>query len=87
MSDLITASATVLAENNHWDGPGPWWPIFPILWLLVIVGVVFAVSRFGRRRWYAGTHSGESKLAERFASGEIGEQEYRERLAVLREKS
>ena len=86
MSDLITASTTVLADNDHWDGPGPWWPIFPILWLLVVVGLFFVFARFGwRRRWYAGTHSGESRLAERYAAGEIGEQEYRERLAVLRE--
>lgn len=85
MTELITAGTTVLADD-HWDGPGPWWPIFPFLWLLVIAAVVFAFARFGRRRWYDGSRAGESKLAERYAAGEIGEQEYRERLAVLREK-
>ncbi|UYM04154.1 SHOCT domain-containing protein [Solicola gregarius] len=85
MNDIIATGTTVLAENDHWDGPGPWWPIFPILWLLVIAGIVFAVTRFGRRGWHGGTHSGEARLGERYASGEIGEDEYRERLAVLRE--
>lgn len=85
MNEIVAASTTMLAENDHWDGPGPWWPIFPILWFLVIIGIVFAVTRFGRRRWNAGTHTGEARLAERYASGEIGEQEYRDRLAVLRE--
>ena len=88
MNDLVATGTTVLAENDHWDGPGAWWPIFPILWLLVIVGIVYAITRFGRRRWDSGgTRSGETKLAERYAAGDIDEQEYRERLAVLREKT
>lgn len=86
MNDILTTGTTVLAENDHWDGPGPWWPLFPILWIAVVVGFIFLFGRFGRRRWHGGTHSGESRLAERYASGEIGEEEYRERLGVLREK-
>lgn len=85
MNDLIATGTTVLADNDHWDGPGPWWPIFPILWLLVIAGIVFAITRYGRGRRAGGTYTGESKLAERYAAGDIGEQEYRDRLAVLRE--
>lgn len=84
MFEIVTAGTAVLAENDHWDGPGPWWPIFPILWVLVIAGIVYAISRYGRRRW-SGTYSGEATLADRYAAGEIGEQEYRDRLAVLRE--
>lgn len=77
--------STALA-NDHWDGPGPWWPLFPLLWLAFII-VAFAVfGRFGRRRWHHGSYAGESRLAERYAAGEIDEAEYRERLAVLRKK-
>ena len=72
---------------DHWDGPGAWWPIIPILWLLVVGTIVVVCLRFGRRnRAYAGVRAGEAKLAERFAAGEITEQEYRERRAVLKEK-
>jgi putative membrane protein len=85
---LATLSADpaqqVLAD--HWDGPGAWWPIFPFLWLLFFAAIVFTCLRFGRRRHsWAGPRAGEAKLAERFATGEITEQEYRERRAVLRE--
>lgn len=65
-----------------WAGPwaGPWFLVFPLLWLAVIVTVAFLVRRRGR--WH--TPSGEGVLAERFARGEISEDEYRQRLAVLR---
>ena len=86
MNEIIATGTTVLAANDHWDGPGGWWPIFPLFWLLVIAAIVFAVSRSGWRRGRVGTYAGEARLAELFATGEIGEQEYRDRLAVLREK-
>jgi putative membrane protein len=76
----------LLADAHNWDGPGAWWPIFPILWLLLVAVIVVTCLRFGRRhRAYSGTHAGEAKLAERFAAGEINEQEYRERRSVLQE--
>ena len=83
---LTLASPILLADSDHWHGPG-WWVIFPIFWLLFLCAVIWFFV-FGRRRGCrmdAGQH-GESKLAERFAAGDIGEQEYRERLSVLREK-
>lgn len=91
---LITAVSQVTADR--YDGPGPWWPIVPIVWLVLVVSFVFLAARFGwrgRRRWYDeqsandGRRSGESRLAERFAAGEIAEEEYRTRLAVLQETS
>jgi putative membrane protein len=72
-----------LAANDHWDGPGHWWPIFPILWFLFITFVVVMFVRY-RRHSHRGSYAGESRLSERYASGEIDEAEYRERLAVLR---
>ena len=61
------------------------WPLIPLLWFTFFVFVVVFVVRPRRRRWWDGTRSGESVLAERFARGEIDEAEYRGRRAVLRE--
>lgn len=84
MNTYIAALVT-----DHYDGPGPWWPIFPIFWLLafIAVAVVVFVTAMRRRRWQdCGPSSGRSRLAERFAAGEIDEDEYRTRRAVLNEK-
>jgi putative membrane protein len=75
-----------ILATDHWDGPGPWWPLFPLFWIAFIVVVFAVLGRFGRRRWHHGSYAGESRLAERYAAGEIDETEYRQRLAVLREK-
>jgi putative membrane protein len=72
--------STVLLAQDHWNGPGPWWPIFPLLWLALLVTVFVLILR---RRRDAGSSAGESRLAERYAAGEIDASEYRERLAVL----
>jgi putative membrane protein len=83
----LAAGTSPLLAADRWDGPGAWWPVFPILWILVIGGIVTTVVLLGRRnRTLAGPRAGEAKLAERFASGDIDEQEYRERRAVLRDQ-
>ena len=78
----------VLAEHWH-DGPGAWWPLIPLswalFWILLIGTIVFVLRRRGGPPWARGRATGESVLAERFARGEIDEQEYRERLSVLKE--
>ena len=74
----------VLAAWAHGWGPGPWGLVFPLFWVAVVVGLVFLF----RRRW--GTdhvRSGRAVLAERYARGEISEEEYRTRAAVLDERS
>jgi uncharacterized membrane protein len=88
MSTLTTLS-TGLVAHDHWAGPGPWWPLFPILWILLIVGLVLTFRFAGMRRWrqvqgWSGVRAGEARLAERYAAGEIDEQEYAARLATLR---
>jgi putative membrane protein len=79
---MMTMAAEVLA--NH-GGPGGWWPIFPIFWVLFWGVLIFAVFRF-RRGWgrFHPVQSAEGVLAERYARGEISEDEYRERLSVLK---
>ena len=90
---MTTAALIALAENgHHWGGfggggPG-FWPIFPIAWFLLILGgVITAVILSRRRQNMAPRREAEAALATRFAAGEIGEDEYRSRRAVLRDKS
>jgi putative membrane protein len=62
-----------------------WGPGFGFLWIVLIWGVIafFVWRRRGWRRDPSG--SGEAVLGERYARGEITEDEYRERLRVLKE--
>ena len=63
--------------------PGPW-PLLWFGWWIVVAVVVALWWRRGGRRW-RGFRSPESVLGERYARGEITDDEYRARLAVLRE--
>ena len=81
---MLSSTLSTLAAADRWHGPGGWWPIFPLIWLLVVAAVV-TTAALVLRRGHSGGRVGESRLAERFAAGEIGEQEYRQRLAVLKE--
>ena len=82
---LLSTFATTLAHNDHWDGPGAWWPIIPLLWFLRRSAPSSRCScgPAATAAASAGSRAGEARLAERFAAGEITEQEYRDRLAVL----
>jgi putative membrane protein len=87
-STFLAADTAQVLLAEHWGGRGAWWPVFPILWVLLVAAIVTTVVLVGRRnRALAGPRAGEARLAERFASGEISEQEYRERRAVLKDQS
>jgi putative membrane protein len=80
------AGMSVLALHAGWGAPGPW---IGLAWLVVLVTVVaFFVLRarrgdgFGHR----GHGSAEAVLAERYARGQITEDEYRRSRAVLKER-
>ena len=83
----------------HMDHGHAAWPLFfliPIFWVLIIGLVVTLIIRLNRRRWsqaggppwadarFGATKSAEATLSERFAQGDIDEDEYRARLEVLR---
>mgnify|MGYP001102485429 FL=1 len=72
---------TILATMRF--GGGMWFPLIPFLFFLFWVGVVVF---FGRRWRREPRRSGEEILAERYARGEITEEEYRERREVLRRR-
>ncbi|SEG64637.1 putative membrane protein [Nonomuraea solani] len=78
----------------HW-GAGGFSPIFPAFWGLFWIAVVALVVTARRRGWWgprrtpatAGpspTASAEQILAERYARGEMSDDEYFERMSVLR---
>ncbi|MER7080533.1 SHOCT domain-containing protein [Saccharopolyspora kobensis] len=71
--------------GGHGPHGGPWWPIGLFFLLLVVVLVVTAgwsAVRARPRRTSAAERAKEI-LAERYARGEIGSEEYRERLGGL----
>ena len=79
---MLLAASNLLA--HYGDGrDGPFWPIFPLFWVLFFVGLFIFLGRRARY-WKCGPGSGEGVLAERYARGEISEDEYRSRLGVLR---
>ncbi|GAA4432291.1 hypothetical protein GCM10023169_37900 [Georgenia halophila] len=90
MNEMLQA-APVLAEGwgHHAGAGGPgWWIVFPIAWFLIIAGGITAVVLGSRRRHrLAGRRAGEARLAERYAAGEIDEEEYRRRMTGLRSLS
>ena len=73
-----------LAPFGHGWGAGPWFLLFPLFWLTVVVLAIV----FTRRRWgHARDGSAEALLGERYARGEITEEEYRQRRSVIRDRS
>ena len=44
-TQLLTTFSTTLADNDHWDGPGAWWPVIPAA---VVPGDRASSSRFVR---------------------------------------
>ena len=80
----MEATVGTMVAHGHWA----WGWIFPVVWIgaiLLIWGLFFR----GRRHHHGGWHHGpsaEQVLGERYARGEITEEEYRQRRHVLRER-
>ena len=81
---------------DHWNdgpGPGPWFLLWFLAMLVFWGAVIFALSRLWRRGWRGERRPWDGResrtaydvLAERYARGEITEDEYRERKTVLTE--
>jgi putative membrane protein len=79
--------STILFAST--DGPHHWWfLLFPLVWIVVIALLIrFVFMRHGWGCWSRAGRPGDgarSILAERYARGEIGDDEYRTRLERLR---
>ncbi|MBC3763543.1 SHOCT domain-containing protein [Quadrisphaera oryzae] len=84
ISTTVASTLTSTATDPRWGygpwhggGPGPWLLVPLLFWVLVIGAVVVTVRRHRSR-------SAEHVLREAFARGEVDEEGYRARLAVLR---
>lgn len=82
----LTAGGPFGGAAGH--GPHVVFPFVPLLFLLIVAGLLMSAAVRQRRWWAAGPRrDAESKLGERYAAGEIDEDEFRARRAVLREKT
>lgn len=86
MLTALVSSPAALAAAHAWHGgfvPFPF--LFPLFFFVVfiVLFLVFGVARRGR--WRAMSDA-RSVLADRFARGEIGAEEYRSRLSELARK-
>ncbi|WP_348787726.1 SHOCT domain-containing protein [Leifsonia sp. NPDC080035] len=93
-----TAVPCAVTWGGPWFGW--WWIFIPIFWIAVFVLIFGFAGRRWRRAaaarggygpggygpgWgHSATRSAEQTLAQRYANGDIDEQEYRARLEVLR---
>ncbi len=70
--------------HGHGVGGGPgWWLVFPILfWALVLSAAGYAIYRRSPRQ--QARTAAERTLAERYARGEISEEELRQRRDAVR---
>jgi putative membrane protein len=78
---LLSLMSTAAGDGDH-----GWWPLFGLLWIAIFATIVWLLIRRGWGRGRDGDPLDRARgvLAERFARGEIGPEEYRERLAELR---
>ncbi|MEU6038678.1 hypothetical protein ABZ801_25040 [Actinomadura sp. NPDC047616] len=78
-------------HDNGWNDAPAWWPVFPITFGLFWVAVVAAGFYLVRRRMATAAAQSDplarahATLAERFARGEIDEDEYYSRSSALRQ--
>jgi len=85
-----TMISTLLAGMGHGDGDGHmgdgWWWLMGVAWLVLLAAVVaIAIALTRRRDTSTGSRgSAQDTLDDRFARGEIDEDEYRKRRDVLR---
>ncbi|MEV0824139.1 SHOCT domain-containing protein [Nonomuraea rubra] len=87
---------TLIMAGPHWGAAGGIAPIFPIVWALLWAGFITLAVVGWRRGWWgprrapaaasaaSPTASAERILAERYARGEMTDDEYFERMSVLR---
>lgn len=85
---LAADAARPYRWHTHVDGWGAWmWVVGPV-WLLLLIGlaafVTWLIVRTSSQPQQSGGNDARRILAERFARGEIDEEDYRRRSDLLR---
>jgi len=86
----VTSFAVYVHPHPGWDAPGPggpgWWLLAPgLFWLLVLAALGYLIYRRSPAR--SARAAAERTLVERYARGDIDEEELKRRRAVLRGRS
>ena len=76
--------AQMMDWNDHDGGNGWGWVVLVLVVVLLVAVTVLLVRHFSDGRRGTGRRDAEDLLAERFARGEIDEDEYRRRRDALR---
>jgi putative membrane protein len=76
--------AQMMDWNDHHNGRGWVWVLVVLLVVLLVAVTVLLVHHFSDGGRGTGRRAAEDLLAERFARGEIDEEEYRKRRDALR---
>ncbi|HEY0697274.1 MAG TPA: SHOCT domain-containing protein [Micromonospora sp.] len=71
-------------HGNGWVWPMGGMMIGLLVLALVVIGLVWLIAGYGRRRVPDGRDTARDTLAERYARGELDTEEYRRRLDELR---
>lgn len=86
MHEYTARAATMIADAGHMDGFG--WGMMAVAWISLII-LVGAIIWFGARSASTtqnATSSALSILSDRYARGEIDDEEYRRRSDELRRR-
>lgn len=81
--NTMTEAVLTYGPQHDWT-PGPWFLVVPLFWAAVIITAIVLFKRRGDRVRRDG--GAEGVLRERYARGEVSEDEFRARLEVLRNK-
>jgi putative membrane protein len=79
-------AALPLLTHDSDDWGHPWWPLWLLVWAALIGLAIWLIAR-RRDRHHDPLDRAREILAERYARGELTNDEYRERLAELRSDS
>jgi putative membrane protein len=85
---MASMVAQMWGDSDHMGGGTGWWWVMGIGWLVFLALVAtllsFIIRQAADRGRRPASHGAEDLLADRFARGEIDEDEYRQRREALR---
>jgi putative membrane protein len=81
---MLAFFSSLLVAGSAGDGHHGWWPLWLLVWAAVLGTILWLVLRRTRPAGPSGSDRAREILGERYARGEISNDEYRERLENLK---